>query len=413
MQRVNRTGESSPGRGSRTVKRRKGSECSKFGQPCRRKKKTRRRYSGSSVVTLTPVRPSGTSYSPSVNKMLTKRKASQYTDVFGCGLGDVLQRRSPKYKQAVGEPQVMDASGACVGWSTTAGKHAMLTNLNQDKVNCTMVIAPLQKHSNCWFNTMFMVFFISDKGRKFFKFFREQMIKGIHYRRSGRGFASSPIRPRSLAKAFFLLNAAVDASLHGGSSDSTGRLMDTNNLISIIHKAISHKAGTLVKAPYESGNPIDYYIAIVNYLGGGSANQAIRLIAVDGLDELRRRALLSRKPPDVVAVHTDEDQEYELKKSIQVKNAYGGVYTYEIDSIVVRDTEQRHFCALLSCNGKGFGFDGASFARMSKFDWKKRFGKGFEKEKWSFQGSKWGGSDKKIFWQLSNAYSISLYYRVA
>ena len=413
MQRVNRKGGSSPGREGRTVKRRKASKRSKSGRARSGKKKTLRRYSTLSVVTLTPVRPSATSYSPSVNKMLTKRKATQYTDVFGCGLGDILQRRSPRYGQAVGEPQVMVASGECVGWSTTAGKHAMLTNLNQDKVNCTMVIAPLQKHSNCWFNTMFMTFFISDKGRKFFKFFREQMIKGIHYRRSGKGFASSPILPRSLAKAFFLLNAAVDASLHGGLSDSTGRLMDTNNLISMIHKAISHKAGSPVKAPYESGNPIDYYMSIVNYLGGGSANQALRLAVVDSLSELRRSALLSRKPPDVVAVHTDEDQEYVLKKSMQVKNAYGGVYTYEIDSIVVRDTEQRHFCALLSCNGKGFGFDGASFARMSRFDWKKRFGKGFEKEKWSFQGSKWGSSDKKILWQLSNAYSISLYYRVA
>jgi len=405
MQWVNRKGESTPRRDGRTVKRRKGS--------ARSGKKTLKRDGSSSVVTLTPVRPSGPSYSPSVNKALTKRKAKQYTDVFGCGLGNVLQRRSPKYRQAVGEPQVMDASGACVGWSTAAGKHAMLTNLNHDKVNCTLVVAPLQKHSNCWFNTMFMVFFISDKGRKFFKFFREQMIKGIHYRRSGKGFATSPIRPRSLAKAFFLLNAAVDASLHGSPSDSTGRLMDTNNLISIIHKAISHKAGSLVKAPYESGNPIDYYIAIVNYLGGGSANQAIRLAAVDSLGELRRRALLSRKPPDVVAVHTDDDQEYELKKRLQVKNAYGGVYTYEIDSIVVRDTEQRHFCALLTCNGKGFGFDGASFARMSRFDWKKRFGNGFEKEKWSFRVSKWGGNGKKILWQLSNAYSISLYYRVS
>ena len=29
---------------------------------------------------------------------------------------------------------------------------------------------PIQKNSNCWFNALFAIFFISDKGRKFLDF---------------------------------------------------------------------------------------------------------------------------------------------------------------------------------------------------------------------------------------------------
>ena len=38
------------------------------------------------------------------------------------------------------------------------------------KVDCAKIITR-QAQSNCWFNTMFVMFFISDKGRKFFSTF--------------------------------------------------------------------------------------------------------------------------------------------------------------------------------------------------------------------------------------------------
>ena len=42
-----------------------------------------------------------------------------------------------------------------------------------------VVVAPKQLRSNCWFNVFFMVFFISDKGRSFFRHLRQTMITGV------------------------------------------------------------------------------------------------------------------------------------------------------------------------------------------------------------------------------------------
>ena len=57
----------------------------------------------------------------------------------------------------------------------------MLKNLNvkAKKINYDLILAPKQALSNCWFNVFFMTFFISDKGRKFFRYLRKSMITGI------------------------------------------------------------------------------------------------------------------------------------------------------------------------------------------------------------------------------------------
>ena len=47
-----------------------------------------------------------------------------------------------------------------------------LNNLKASKhLDPEKFIAPKQLLGNCWFNTMFVTFFFSDKGRKFFRFF--------------------------------------------------------------------------------------------------------------------------------------------------------------------------------------------------------------------------------------------------
>ena len=67
--------------------------------------------------------------------------------------------------------------------------------------------APYQNRSNCWFNTFFMLFFITDKGRKFFKAFREAMITGNleHY-------GSKSKIPNSIRYPFWLLNKMITAA---------------------------------------------------------------------------------------------------------------------------------------------------------------------------------------------------------
>ena len=60
-------------------------------------------------------------------------------------------------------------------------KEMMLKNLNIEakKINYNLILAPKQSLSNCWFNAFFMIFFISDKGRKFCRYLCKSMITGI------------------------------------------------------------------------------------------------------------------------------------------------------------------------------------------------------------------------------------------
>ena len=58
-------------------------------------------------------------------------------------------------------------------------KNLLLNLLKIKKINDPKkLLVPTQILSNCWFNTMFINLFYSDKGRKFFKYFRYLMITG-------------------------------------------------------------------------------------------------------------------------------------------------------------------------------------------------------------------------------------------
>tara|TARA_Y100000389_G_scaffold181633_1_gene197457 strand:+ start:93 stop:932 length:840 start_codon:yes stop_codon:yes gene_type:complete len=274
-----------------------------------------------------------------------------------------------------------------------------------------------------------MSFFVSDKGRKFFKFFREQMVKGTHFIRKTNDpsmFETVSIKPPALAKAFFLLNAAIDASLFGkGNIKNPGLLMDTNNLIARIYKSISPLRGRLIglRDSHESGNPLKYYKSIVSYLGGDdlySSKHALRILETDNVigcwdgPNLRVGSLgrhveqLQYGAPDVIVIEQDDEAQKVLNHRM-TETFYGQPISYKLDSIVVRDVKKRHFCALLTCNGKGFGFDGASFQRMMPFDWIERAL--INQEAWSFKGSVWGGTNKQIVWKMSSSYALAFYYR--
>ena len=102
----------------------------------------------------------------------------------------------------------------------------MLRNLKKKSIDFSKVIAPANIDKNCWFNCFFMCFFISDKGRKFFRFFRQLMIEGK--------FANGKkITPR-LHKAFYLLNMAIEASYNLTESSKVtalATLMNTNTIL--------------------------------------------------------------------------------------------------------------------------------------------------------------------------------------
>ena len=133
------------------------------------------------------------SFSPSINKRLSVKslKSLQPNKISFCK--DLLKLRINKTKK-------------CFLYSNKKVKKFLLHNLKATKhLDPKLFIAPKQLLGNCWFNTMFVTFFFSDKGRKFFRFFREYMIKGEK-------IDKTKIDDEKLAKMFFILNLYIEAS---------------------------------------------------------------------------------------------------------------------------------------------------------------------------------------------------------
>ena len=377
------------------------------------------------------------SFSPAVNERLVTMRPGDQTNIFGCGIENALMQSPTKASRAKNKLMIkvgVDSRGdpICAAWNTKRARQVLLDNLRTEKdIDCNNVVAPMQSLSNCWFNTMFMTFFVSDKGRKFFRYFRQLMIEG----KLANG---DKIKPPRLAEAFFLFNSAVEASLNpSGELEDTklAQLMNTNNLIGAIYAGMpreSRKAYPAIRGIDESNNPLAYYSDIVHYLYGGTHRMKLMgggdiLILRVRMNQLREMisegstALL----PDVIVLVVHDDN-VDAKPGEQRPGESGKLSDkptsfvikptkqsqknskYVLDSAVIRDTEAVHFCSTLTCGGKGMGFDGESFSRVAELDWKPLINRDNE---WTFDGSVWEGTNKQIKWNFRNGYQLLFYYR--
>ena len=298
-----------------------------------------------------------------------------------------------------------NGSALCVPWTSNEAKKVLLNNLkNSSEFDCSNIIGPLQLRSNCWFNTMLMTFFVSDKGRKFFRYFRQLMI-------TGKLSNGKNIPNKELRKGLFLLNMAIEAlnNQPGVSKEvALGTLVDTNTLINRIYKALpdsARKKYTGIKKSDEANNPYRYYSDLVTYLNSDSV-VIHKLNDVNDFKKLLegKKSLGLGKLPDIIIVSIhDEDAHLPIKKPLTF-NIKGNKYS--LDSAIVRDNSQNHFCSLLTCNGKEIGFDGFSFSRLEEFSWKSLINKN---EGWTFEGTT---NDNTMFWNFTRGYHLLFYYRV-
>jgi hypothetical protein len=158
------------------------------------------------------------SYRPTINHELDSLKSiTPEADLFSCGEGELKIKIDDTYecKDYVDDFKLI--------------KTTLLTNLNvkDKKINYLNIIAPKQQLYNCWFNVYFMCFFISDKGRNFFRYLRDRMIRGV--------LADGEKMSEDIHYAFLLLNTYIEASLIGKRDPSRfANTMDTNNLIGFL-----------------------------------------------------------------------------------------------------------------------------------------------------------------------------------
>ena len=330
-------------------------------------------------------------------------------------------------KKLLNNPFIKDKNGKKHSYTSKTAVEILINNLNKN-VDCNKVIAPIQWQSNCWFNAGFMIYFISDKGRKFNRYLREAMITGSIVKRYNnalpkrrdekidhiKGIVRKNILPLKLKKLFFIFNLCIEASLSG---NQMAYFMDTNFIIRNIYNILNKNKNTNFVKTNQASNPDTFYKSIKNYLFDTSSHDVVPIKEIEviiennyQLDKMIKTEYTSESAPDMIGVSIFDNNDGKPgnsgnidKKKLKFNLVYNGEkVTYALDSVLIRDTSTRHFCCLITCNGKDLGFDGESYHRMSPFEWRKLIN---ENKSWTFEGS-------NVDWNFRNGYQKLYYYRV-
>ena len=352
-----------------------------------------KRYSNAVASLLQSKVESGKSYAPSINKKLTSIRTQKYSDIFGCGAETELGKTRAFNKLMI------KAGNKCVSASSQEGRDILLKNFKSEKsLRCAHIVAPMQSHTNCWFNTMFMAFFVSDKGRKFMRFFREMMIKG----ESAEGVK---ITPPELSEAMILFSAAIDACYNrGNSSKNLGLALNTNNIITSIYSSISGDFEG-IKDLDQYGNPYKFYRDLMMYLGSERALKIEKMDDRDSVENFLSMAGTGRTDPDVVIITlsdfggSDMAHPNEIDK-IRTDVTFNG-HRYRLDAAIARDVTKNHFCCGITCNGKPMMFDGSAFSKLVGRNWKSWLNRDYE----------WSVGNTNMRWNFKQGYSMLFYYR--
>jgi len=341
------------------------------------------------------------SYSPTVNKELVMLQSIEREKVHDCNNQKAFELKEPLQ---IGLPGKIFGK-TCVPYYDQNAIKYLLKNLSANKhVKPEKIVPPIQSQSNCWFNTMFMTLFISDKGRKFFHFFRQLMIEGIQ--------ANGELIPNNLRNGFALLNYSIEACLTG---NKYAYILDTNAIIRNIYDAVPETYKE--KLPYitnidQAGNPMRYYGSLIYYLH----NKSLEFLFVKKTNDKWKETILSDIKKKTTLPHFIILEIYDGPNKTsgtsgtttnKARSFFVNGAKYSLDSCVIRDTTQQHFCAALTCENREMAYDGMSFHRLVPLEWKKYINSNFT---WEFEGSNNNGDPLK--WNFTHGYQMLLYYRV-
>jgi hypothetical protein len=335
------------------------------------------------------------SYSPTINDQLISLKSTTRDMIEDCNNNRAFRLEEPLKIAIPGEFY----GSTCYKYNSSEARRFLLHNLSANKhIIPSIVVPPKQIYSNCWFNTMFACLFISDKGRKFFHYFRSLMIESRQ--------ANGTQIPKQLADAFALLNFAVEAALTGS---KYAYELNTNSIIKKIYESIPdkyHKIYPYVVDVDNASNPIRYYGSIITYLD----EQSLQFLFISKLNtDWKNRiepevARLSHRPHVIILEIYDDDSK-KLQKPTEFKI---GDIEYKLDSAVIRDTSKQHFCATITCEKDEMGYDGMSHHRLISMSWKNTINMN---KTWGFEGSN-NTNGTPLKWSFMDGYQLLLYYRV-
>lgn len=309
-------------------------------------------------------------YTLSLNRNLVSFRPTKVEPLKVCNL-----RKAFRYEEKL----KYYLNGKCYDYDNEIVKQYLLNRLKNNKiVHISQIIAPKQIDSNCWFNALFMMFFVSDRGRIFFHYMRELMIKGETL--------TTKIEDVRMRNVFALLNFIIECCLSG---NPLAHHLNTNKIIKKISELAKEK-NIRITDVHEAGNPIDYYQTLVRYLGKNELK--IVYINYNELDKIT-------DPPHIIIVHSFGHK---------VPQFSIGQYVYELDSASVLDNGMEHVCSTITCNGVEFVFDGYSRSRLIPFEWKKMINENVD---WGFKDYIYK-FDTETFWNFTKTYSALCYYRI-
>jgi hypothetical protein len=318
----------------------------------------------------------------------------------------------------------------CKSYNNSSVKELLLYNLKSSKhLDVSRFIPPVQLSANCWFNTMFVTFFFSDKGRKFFRFFRELMI-------TGKKVDNSPI-PSDLAKLFFILNLFIEASYNQNTKSKvlfnilnklTNKL-NTNFFIYHIYQIINNKPNALnhnillendnklynIPNIDDAGNPVAYYESILKYLNYNTLQIMKRQFQIksNNVYEVIKQQFYNNQFSNIFDIIILEDfqtnSHYETSyKLVDYKN---NTYNFVLDSIILTNKDyfkpnsNSHFVSVLTCNNEEYKYDGSSYSKFEKFKWKKLIN---TNKDWNFRENP---KYEPELYNFTKGYKIMFYYR--
>lgn len=321
-----------------------------------------------------------------------------------------------------------DDAMTCKPYNNTSVQEILLHNLKSSKhLDVTRFIPPIQLLSNCWFNTMFVTFFFSDKGRKFFRFFRELMITGKKL--------DSTLIPPNIAKLFFILNLFIEASYNQTTKSNelfktinalTDKL-NTNFFIYHIYQIINNKQNSInpellfnnnnklydIPDIKDAGNPLTYYEAILKYLNYDTLKFMKQTFTtrlnVTESTRIKFQSLLNIIP-DIIIIEDFQSKSL-FETSYKLTDTKNVVYNYVLDSIILTNKDHfdpkanSHFVSVLTVNSQEYKFDGSSLSKLQKFSWKKLIN---TNKNWNFK-------ENPIYqpelYNFTKGYKIMFYYR--
>jgi hypothetical protein len=192
-------------------------------------------------------------------------------------------------------------------------------------------------------------------------------------------------------------------------------VLDTNAIIRNIYDAIpdSYKQ----KFPYitgmdEAGNPMHYYASIIHYLN----NKSIQLLFIKNATEKWKDMIIKdvekeNHLPHFIILEIYDGNNKTAGSSGTVTNKPRSFFIkgvkYSLDSCIIRDTSQQHFCATLTCEKKEMAYDGMSYHRLVDLSWTKYINSDFS---WGFEGSN-HSDGTPLKWNFTHGYQMLLYYR--